>query len=259
MTSSANEQGTEWVLLCRKAKQEEGAYNDIAMIGHNPYTGKTCFFQNALYSRTDGRNVPHPGDRVESQDSPQQSATLWSGIHGGLGSGIQCAKCHDSDAFIHTPWIDQAVNQAGDPVVPKMGIDEDFALGYADAPYTIVNTQGQGWTMPRQLISPEAAACTNCHRIGDGEWTDGWIDRLVGEDTAWTRITTAEYQKFPHVFWMPPDVDGLDAATWADSDFGRAVKFIQNCGPQPGRVPVGRPADRAVRRGRRAAADRSRG
>ena len=24
-------------------------YNDIAMIGSNPFTGKTCFFQNALY------------------------------------------------------------------------------------------------------------------------------------------------------------------------------------------------------------------
>jgi hypothetical protein len=233
VTSAANEDGTEWVLLCRKAKPDEGAYNDIAMIGHNPYTGKTCFFQNALYSRTDGLHVPHPGDKVESTDSPQQSASLWSGIHGGLGSGIQCAKCHDADPFIHTPWIDQALDQNGDPVVPRMGIDEDFALGYADAPYTIVNTQGQGWTMPKVLVSPEAAACTNCHRIGDGEWTDGWIDRLVGEDSAWTNITTEAYRSFAHTFWMPPDMDGLDQETWADSDFGRAVKFIQNCGRDP--------------------------
>src|SRR6185436_11789923 len=41
-----NDQGTSWVLLCRKAKEAEGSYNDIAMIGHNPFTGKTCFFQN---------------------------------------------------------------------------------------------------------------------------------------------------------------------------------------------------------------------
>ncbi|HWM86027.1 MAG TPA: hypothetical protein VNO33_09320 [Kofleriaceae bacterium] len=233
VTSAANEEGTEWVLLCRKAKPEEGSYNDIAMIGHNPYTGKTCFFQNALYQRTDGVHVPHPGDVVESQDSPQQSATLWSGIHGGLGNGIQCAKCHDADAFIHTPWIDQALTQAGDPVVPKMGIDEDFALGYADAPYTIVNTEGQGWTMPKQLVSPEAQACTNCHRIGDGEWTDGWINRLVGEDSSWNQITTETYRSFAHAFWMPPDMDGLDQASWADSDFGRAVAFIQGCGRDP--------------------------
>ena len=30
VTSAANSQGTEWVLLCRKAKADEGAYNDIA-------------------------------------------------------------------------------------------------------------------------------------------------------------------------------------------------------------------------------------
>ncbi|HTE52968.1 MAG TPA: hypothetical protein VK698_19080 [Kofleriaceae bacterium] len=233
VTSAANSQGTEWVLLCRKAKAEEGSYNDIAMIGHNPYTGKTCFFQNALYSRTDGLHVPHPGDVTESTDSPQQSASLWSGIHGGLGSGIQCASCHDADAFIHSPWIDQALNAGGDPVVPKMGIDEDFALGYADAPYTIVNSEGQGWTMPKVLVSPEAQACTNCHRIGDGRWSDDWIDRLVGEDESWNRKVTEAYREFTHAFWMPPDMDGLDAASWADSDFGKAVKFIQGCGRDP--------------------------
>ena len=50
--SARNEQGTSWVLLCRKSLEDEGRYNDIAMIGHNPFTGKTCFFQNHL----DGRN-----------------------------------------------------------------------------------------------------------------------------------------------------------------------------------------------------------
>jgi hypothetical protein len=233
VTSAANDQGTEWVLLCRKAKPDEGAYNDIAMIGHNPYTGKTCFFQNALYSRTDGLHVPHPGDTVESQSSPQQSASLWSGIHGGLGSGIQCARCHDADAFIHTPWIDQAERDTDDPVVPKMGIDDDFALGYADAPYTIVNSEGQGWTMPRQLVSEEARACTNCHRIGDGQWSSEWISRLVGQDASWTQITTEAYRSFAHAFWMPPDMDGLDQESWADSEFGRAVAFIQGCGRDP--------------------------
>jgi hypothetical protein len=238
VTSAANEDGTEWVLLCRKAKEDEGEYNDIAMVGHNPYTGKTCFFQNALYQRTDGLHVPHPGDRVDSASSPQQSTSLWDGIHGGLGSGIQCAKCHDADPLIHTPWIDQAKKEDGDPVVPKMGIDEDFVIGYADAPYSIINTQGQGWTMPKVLTSPEANACTRCHRIGNGRWSSGsigdkWINRLVGEDPAWVGITTEAYRDFKHTFWMPPDLEGVTAATWAESDFGKAVKFIQGCSTNP--------------------------
>ena len=128
VASRRNDRGTHWVLLCRKAKSEEGAYDDIAMIGTNPFTGQTCFFQNALYSRTDGLHVPHPGDTTESELSPQTSVSLWNGIHGGIGSGIECAKCHSSDALIHTPWIDGAKTESGDPVIPKMGVHDDFVL-----------------------------------------------------------------------------------------------------------------------------------
>ena len=129
VATRGNDQGTQWTLLCRKAKSQEGEYNDIAMIGHNPFTGKTCYFQNALYSKTDGLHVPHPADKIQSDDSPQQSASLWKGIHGGVGSGIECAKCHSTDPFIHTPWIDGAKDSNGDPIVPKMGVHEDFVLG----------------------------------------------------------------------------------------------------------------------------------
>ena len=233
VTSARNEEGTEWVLLCRKAKEEEGEYNDIAMIGHNPITGRTCFFQNALYSRTDGTHVPHPGDREESDDSPETSPSLWSGIHGGIGSGIECAGCHDSDPFIHTPWIDQAKRADGTTVVPKMGEHENFVLGSNDSPYTIVNQHGQNWEMPQQLVSDEAAACTNCHRIGDGRWTEDWIDRLDGTDEEWLSITTESHQRFEDVFWMPPELGGLTQETWDDSAYGRAVAFIKACADDP--------------------------
>ncbi len=233
VTSAANDEGTHWVLLCRKAREEEGAYNDIAMIGHNPYTGKTCFFQNALYSRTDGVHVPHPADRNASTDSPQTSTSLWSGIHGGVGSGIQCANCHDADPFIHTPWIDQAKRDDGQPVVPKMGENEDFVLGFNDAPYSIVNLEGQGWSMHQQLVSEEASACTSCHRIGDGRWMDDWIDRLDGTDRAWTDNVSESHRGFDDVFWMPPELEGLSEPTWAESEYGRAIAFIKKCADEP--------------------------
>ena len=233
VASRRNDQGTHWVLLCRKAKEEEGAYNDIAMIGHNPVTGRTCFFQNALYSRTDGLHVPHPGDTVESERSPQQSASLWSGIHGGLGSGIECAECHDADPFIHTPWIDRARNEDGTPVIPRMGDHPDYQTGFNGAPYYIVNTEGQGWEMPQQLVSPEAAACTECHRIGNGRWTKSWITRLRGTDSSWTNLTTEAYRTFENVFWMPPDLEGLTEHTFPESEAGKAMAFIEACGNDP--------------------------
>ncbi len=233
VTSARNEEGTEWVLLCRKAKEEEGEYNDIAMLGHNPITGKTCFFQNALYSRTDGTQIPHPGDREASDESPETSPTLWSGIHGGLGSGIECADCHDSDPFIHTPWIDQAKRDDGTTIVPKMGEHDNFVLGSNEAPYTIINQHGQNWDMPQQLMNEEAAACTNCHRIGDGRWTTDWIDRLDGTDESWMSITTESHQTFEDIYWMPPELEGLTEETWDESAYGRAVAFIKGCADDP--------------------------
>ena len=233
VASRINDQGTHWVLLCRKSKTELGEYNDVAMIGHNPYTGKTCYFQNALYSRTDGNHVPHPADDVDSPQSPQTSASLWNGLHGGIGDGIECAKCHSSDPFIHTPWIDQAKDERGDPVIPKMGIHDGYNQGFNDSPYSIVNLVAQEWTMPKHLVSEEAAACTKCHRIGNGRWSKQWNSRLVGEDISWNKIVTDEYLKFEHAFWMPPELQSLDAATWPESEYGKAMAFLRNCSNNP--------------------------
>ncbi len=241
-----NDQGTSWVLLCRKAKGELGQYNDIAMIGSNPYTGRTCFFQNALYNLTDGEHVPHPADKIDSEASPQQSASLWEGIQGGVvgpggTSNIECGLCHSTDAFIHSPWIDGALDDNGEPVVPRAGVHPDFALGYNDQPYYIVNSDGQGWIPAKQLVNEEASACTRCHRIGQDVWSgpnrynggSAWINRIAGEDSQWQGITTDAYNTFDHHFWMPPSLEGLDENNFWDSDYGKAIRFIQMCGNDP--------------------------
>ncbi len=229
-----NEQGTRWVLLCRKSVAESGTggsyssskFNDIAMIGTNPFTGKTCFFQNALYQKTDGAHVPHPGDKVKSSN-------LWAGVHGGLGSGIECASCHDADAFIHSPWIDGAKDQNGRPVIPKMGIDPDFAIGANDTPYALVNRKGQGWTMPKHITGDAANACTKCHRMGDGRWADQWLTRLEGTDTAWNNITTNHGLKPENKYWMPTDHVFASQEEWDASEQKKALDFIQACNTNP--------------------------
>ncbi|MGE0547952.1 MAG: PPC domain-containing protein [Kofleriaceae bacterium] len=228
VASRINDQGTRWVLLCRKSigGYTSDQFNDIAMIGHNPFTGKTCFFQNALYQKKDGGNVPHPAD-------VEKSTNLWSGVHGGLGSGIQCGSCHDADPFVHTPWIDGAKDNAGRPIVPKMGVDPDMPIGANDAPYAIVNRRGQGWSMPKQLVSPEANACLKCHRMGDGRWSDEWLQRLEGTDTSWTGIVTDEYNQSFHKFWMPPDKSFGSDSEFQNSEFQAAIDFLQKCAATP--------------------------
>jgi hypothetical protein len=52
--TAKNAAGTHWVLLCRKVADDgkgmtkTKTFTDIAMIGHNPTTGRTCFFQNSI-------------------------------------------------------------------------------------------------------------------------------------------------------------------------------------------------------------------
>jgi len=229
VTSAQNDQGTHWILLCRKSIDEEGKYNDMAMLGHNPYTGRTCFFQNALYSRTDGLHVTHPADKIDSPASPYQSEHIWRGIEGGLGSGIQCADCHDADPIIHTPWIDGAKNAQGETVVPKMGTHDGLVQGYNDAPYTLVNAAGQGWSMHKHLTSEEAAPCTKCHRIGSGRWAQSWIKRMEATDSHWDGLLTPEGKKFENYYWMPPEMENIDEESWPESEFGRATTFLLNC------------------------------
>ena len=223
VATKINDQGTRWVLLCRKSIGgfASDQYNDIAMIGSNPFTGKTCFFQNALYSKKDGGHVPHPADKVKSSN-------LWAGVHGGLGEGIQCSGCHDMDAFIHSPWIDGAKDGNGRPVVPKMGIDPDFAIGANDTPYALVNRRGQGWKMEKQITGVAANACTKCHRAATGRWGDEYLARMNGTDTSWIGITTAEGNKPEHKYWMPPEHSFTDAE-WATSEEKKALEFIQSC------------------------------
>jgi hypothetical protein len=224
VASRINEQGTRWVLLCRKSigGLSSDQYNDIAMIGHNPFTGRACFFQNALYQKKDGGHVPHPADRAKS-------ANLWSGVHGGLGSGIQCAECHDADAFIHSPWIDGAKNPNGTAVVPRMGEDPDYPIGANDMAYGLVNARGQGWRAIESLTDARAGKCTQCHRMGMGGRWQSWVSRIDQTDSSWEGIVTTEYKKFEHARWMPPDLTGLDAASWSTSEFGAALAFIKTC------------------------------
>lgn len=249
-----NDQGTDWVLLCRKAHKEReasaGRYNDMAMIGHNPQSGRTCFLQNQLprgqqeRKSNDGRNIPHPADKISSDESPLTSSDLWdTTVHGGIGSGIECQECHSNDPWIHTPWIDQAKDEDGNPIVPKKGVHPDYPEG-ANPPYKILDSQDQGWSRPKQLVSEEASACTECHRIADGKWTTGggggygsaWMDRLVGEDGSWDRIVTDSHSTFEHVYWMPPDSEAdLDEESWEGSEYQQAMDFIRSCGDNPDR------------------------
>ncbi len=221
--TAKNDRGTHWVLLCRKVADDgkgmtgTTVFNDMAMIGHNPKTGRTCFFQNSIGSGRDGAHVPHPAD-------VEKSTTVWSSYVQSYCTG----QCHAENAFVHSPWIDGAKRGDGHPIVPKIGELPDFPISRLDAPYNIVAADTLGFKLPKQLVSDEVGPCNNCHRLAGN---------TMGQFARWATGTGDEYfskitetgKAFEASHWMPPRLDGLGADTWAASKFGAALDFMKKC------------------------------
>jgi hypothetical protein len=225
VVTAKNDKGSHWLLLCRKVADNGNGmtktktFTDMAMIGHNPKTGRTCFFQNSIGSGKDGSKVPHPGD-------VEKSTTVWSSYVQNYCSGT----CHAESAFVHSPWIDGAKRANGKPIVPKAGEHPDFLISDLSAPYNIVAADKLGFSIPKQLVSDEVGACNNCHRLAGGtlqnfaKWSTGTGDDYFSNITDFGK-------KFENSHWMAPraTADGLNDANWDASKYGQALKFMEKC------------------------------
>lgn len=232
VSHATNDKGTHWVLLCRKvAKGEQTGwtktktFDDIAMIGNNPRTGKTCYFQNMIGSGNDGQHVPHPADR-------EKSRTLWDGP-----KGYCFQSCHSTDPFIQSPWINGAKRSNGKPMVPMMGFDPDYEISWSESPYYVINMDAQGWSIPDQLVSEASQPCATCHRVGGQQWMNEFANWTTGadqggrtdlNDSYWSKVTDS-YKRFEKSHWMPMRLDGITAETWATSKWGKAMENINKC------------------------------
>jgi hypothetical protein len=81
---------------------------------------------------------------------------------------VQCVQCHQSDPFIHNPFIDAAKlrSHPSQTVVPR--------LTGPDFPYYLIG--GSDWDM--RTIHIEGNSCLSCHRMGmktvEEFMGDGW-------------------------------------------------------------------------------------
>jgi len=153
-----------WVFFCRSAGQDlfnqMGAVS-VQMIGYNTENGATCFFESP----------DAIGDNIQSQylfydDSGFLDGTLPSYgdiefnqlFHSPAVSGSNCMSCHNSDPFIHDPWLDNAKLKS-DPyetVVPK------YEYNATNLPYFAVG--GYGSQFSNASIHIEGNNCLSCHR-----------------------------------------------------------------------------------------------
>jgi len=223
VVTAKNDKGTHWLLLCRKVADDgkgmtkTTVFNDMAMIGTNPKTGRTCFFQNSIGSGRDGSKVPHPAD-------VDKSTSVWSSNVQSYCSG----SCHAESAFVHSPWIDGAKRSNGKPIVPKAGEHPDFLVSDLAAPYNIVAGDKLGFDIPKQLVSDEVGACNNCHRLAGNTLKD-FARWSTGTGDDYFQNITDYGKKFEHQMWMPPRKDGLSAQNFATSKYGKALEFMKKC------------------------------
>ena len=223
VVTAKNDRGTEWLLLCRKVADDgrgmmkTKTFTDIAMIGHNPGSGRTCFFQNSIGSGKDGEHVPHPGD-------VEKSTHVWSSSVQNYCSG----NCHAADAFVHSPWIDGAKRSNGRAIVPKLGELANFPISSPEAPYSIIAADKLGFAIPKQLVSDEVGACTNCHRLA-GNTAGDFARWATGSGDDYYSKISDRGKTFAQSHWMPLRLDGLTEEAWATSRYGKAMEVINAC------------------------------
>lgn len=213
-----NSRGTRFIFICRRETVRalaDKTFENINFVAHNPTSGKTCWFNNHLDgSVTDGTKIPRPDTPVSDK--------FWMDM--GAIQGQRCPACHDSDPWMHTPWVDSALDKAtGHTIVPKQGEDPEYNL---QTKYSIFGRESfvgtdrasqQNWKQPQMLT--DVGTCGNCHRIGSNSTMQFWAQQSTGEDMSdisqW--LTSAGQQVTAK--YMPADA--------------AAMRKIDNCARNP--------------------------
>lgn len=234
----------QWVFLVRKyyIKDPMDAdfidAGDVAIIGHHPRTGESTYFQ--FYDP----GKPKSAKVVVSPFSGKEGMLFWSPLVT-QAKVFQCQRCHNTDAFIHTPWIDQVrVSKPKDgepypePMVPSNPLG---SFGFIDSDDGEAFNFWNDWL--HHLDSPENQ-CTTCHRIAPFD-IGGFYQtstKFVGVDPKDYNTFAKEYHDgqtdvFKDLPWMPPVSDGDFYAgqevvdrIWKDS-YETSAKEVNNLKP----------------------------
>ena len=153
-----------WVYFCRSAGQEsfeEEGVVSVQMIGYNMDNGATCFFESpdAVGNNIQSEYLWFDDNGFLDGELPSYGSSEFDQLfHSPVVSGANCMTCHNSDPFIHDPWIDNAKlpTDTSQSVVPK------FEYDGIDLPYFAVG--GYGSRFSNASIHIEGNNCLSCHR-----------------------------------------------------------------------------------------------
>jgi hypothetical protein len=215
----------------------DGRYDDFGIIGYNPDTGATCFWDDR-----DGRTAARDGAGDEIADidltgaeSEKIDAYLAQFYH---TDGEGCARCHDADPFLGTNFLLRSIDW-----------DSNTPRRIARGPYARIRAVGEAvavgnlaLTIPADATGDAAQArrCTSCHRLASGDSCENFVLDSLGirrGDRPYQALVRpaiddadASGRAYPYNVWMPP----RDTETWADhaawlDSFGGARAYIRGC------------------------------
>jgi hypothetical protein len=195
-------------------------FEDMAVIGHNRRTGATCFWD-------DINDVMHEDDAppldllAATEDERARFVARFS-----FTDGSGCIGCHDHDPFLYTPYLQST---GWTSVAADKG------------PYHLVDLSGAARpTNVQHLVSPEAAACTTCHRLGSENTCSLFapdalgVHKTVDYEPAVHAATEPGSPHWPLAYWMPGPPHALtDFTQWEDT-YATAKAHILQCCESPG-------------------------
>lgn len=142
------------LVYCRRMyirPKDDPHFDSIEAIMHNVKTGSTCFFISKNFGGDpkgdDGRRIPPPTEKTPPEGMVA-AKDLWATPQQIFDHS--CISCHDSDPWMHTPWIDQVQQVPHNP----------WGFHSVDVGGPFVN-----WPKPKS-ISTRGNFCSSCHRIG---------------------------------------------------------------------------------------------
>jgi hypothetical protein len=206
----------QMLLFCRRMfirPPDSPMFDSIEIIMHNVVTGSTCFFISKNFGEDpngeNGRRVPPPTEATPPQGSIS-ARELWAPPREVADHG--CIFCHDSDPWMHSPWIAQSEQLPADPWgFHSVDVGGPFAA----------------WPKP-QSIRTRGNTCTGCHRIGSlntcgtrtiptfgeqpakmiqsvGQAPHGRFGAQPGSNSAAEPDPVDEWaHTYPNSYWMPP-------------------------------------------------------
>lgn len=212
--------------ICRRnafvqdaVNQPDLPYDDVGAILYNARTGASCWFDDVDGTGLAGENWPDMDLSAPGADISAYQEFFYN------TDGASCTGCHDNDPFNYSPYLQSVGWVAGSYTFGGYSrIALDGSLDLVDGVH---------------LVSPDAAACTACHRIASESTCGSWAADSLGlargggsQQALQDAIGDPTSPLWPLLAWMPYE-NALDPDAW-EAQYGLARDTVTRCCAQPG-------------------------